>query len=136
MEKTTIKIQKINKAPDFKGATLDETSGAILLRSTWKGRIAGQSAAEIGSGLAIEIPAGHHGLITNSENIVGKFPLFVRSTSIDSSYRGEIKLYVINYSPYPEEISFNQVVGKLHILPKPEIELKGVAKLKKVKTGD
>lgn len=53
----------------------------------------GQTVA-ISTGLAVEIPEGYYGRLTGRSGLTLKSPLRVQEGTIDSSYRGEIKIMV------------------------------------------
>jgi dUTP pyrophosphatase len=51
---------------------------------------------QIGTGIAMEIPEGHAGLIWDKSSLSHKFGIKTLGGVIDSGYRGEIKIGVIN----------------------------------------
>lgn len=52
--------------------------------------------AQIGTGIAMEIPGGHVGLIWDKSGLSHKFGIKTLGGVVDSGYRGEIKIGVIN----------------------------------------
>ncbi|MFA6430671.1 MAG: dUTP diphosphatase [Candidatus Paceibacterota bacterium] len=52
--------------------------------------------AQIGTGIAMEIPEGHVGLIWDKSGLSHKFGIKTLGGVVDSGYRGEIKIGVIN----------------------------------------
>lgn len=131
-----IKYQKINKRTDFKKPEVDPLTGGLLIRSTWNGRVAGHTTAVIKSGVAIEVPEGYYGMVVDTKNLIENYKLSNKHQTITSHDREELSLYLTNYSPYPEPVEYNQVIAMVVFLPINEIELKGVAKLSKVKTEE
>jgi dUTP pyrophosphatase len=74
----------------------------------------------IGSGIAVEIPEGHVGLVFPKSGRGMKEGLsFVNAVGvIDSGYRGEIGLSVINHDSHaPIEITKGQKIGQLVVMP-------------------
>ena len=134
MEPTVIKIQKMNKI--IKENEQDPNTKGLLLKSTWKGKIPGHSTRPIKTGVAVDIPDGYYGLILNPTNLIENYPILNRSQIIGQFNREEITLRLVNYSPYPEQVLVNQVIGILVLMPTIETELKGVAKIKKIKTEE
>lgn len=132
----TIKIQKILKNSNFINTEIEKESNTILLRAARKDRVPGQSKRTIKTGTAFEIPEGFVGLIISSENLTENYPLSIISQIISPANRDEIQLNVVNHSSYPENIEFNQVIGKLILLPTTNILLKTVKKIKKIDSGE
>ena len=52
--------------------------------------------AQIGTGIAMEIPEGHVGLIWDKSGLSHRFGIKTLGGVVDSGYRGEIKIGVIN----------------------------------------
>ena len=52
--------------------------------------------AQVGTGIAMEIPEGHVGLIWDKSGLSHKFGIKTLGGVVDSGYRGEIKVGVIN----------------------------------------
>ncbi len=52
--------------------------------------------AQVGTGIAMEIPEGHVGLIWDKSGLSHKFGIKTLGGVVDSGYRGEIKIGVIN----------------------------------------
>ena len=129
-----LKTQRVSKLVDK--ATTNPLTGGLILRSTWKGKVAGHSTKVIKSGLAAHIPEGHYGVITNSTNLIENYPFLLRPQTITTNDRDDITLYVVNYSPYPELISLNQIVGELILYPIQDVTVKAVAKISAVKTEE
>jgi dUTPase len=129
MDNVTLKVQRVRKHKDLSPPEIENETGALLLRSTWRGKIPGHSAAMIKTGVAVEIPKGFYGLIVNPDGLVTGYKLFNRTQTISTEYRNEISLYLVNFSPYPEPVEVNQVIGKLLILPQTEIVKKNVGRI-------
>jgi dUTP pyrophosphatase len=97
---------------------------------------------EYGTGLAIEIPEGHVGLLFPRSSISNTGLLLCNSVGvIDSGYRGEIKFrfkdVVKNDSPsFPNEYKVFDKVGQMIIIPYPKIELEEVEELKNSHRGE
>jgi dUTPase len=102
------------------------------LRSSKKFKIPGHTTMTITTGIAVEIPKGFYGLILDSENLCKTYPLMNRVQVITSENREEISLRIFNYSSYPEQIDYNQVVGNLLLVPIVNVEQKNVPKISKL----
>src|SRR5690349_12022788 len=83
---------------------------------------------EYGTGIAVEIPDGHVGLLFPRSSVTSKSIILKNSVGvIDSNYRGEIKLRFKGFSPYSlgNVIAHHNVykigdrIGQLIIVPIP-----------------
>ena len=82
-----------------------------------------------GTGLAIEIPEGHFGLLFPRSSVYKTEQHLANAVGvIDSGYRGEIKL---KFTRSKDSLEYNvgERVGQLIILPYPRIELDEVESL-------
>ena len=114
---------------------------------------------EYGTGLAIEIPEGHVGLIFPRSSISKKDQFLANAVGvIDSGYRGEIKLRfkleqqfdaltfwespgILNYetdgrSYYANIYAVGDKIGQLIVMPYPQVELVEVAELASSDRGE
>lgn len=74
------------------------------------------------TGLAVEIPKDHVGLLfPRSSIVVTKFALSNSVGVIDSSYRGEIKLFFNYIDSLEDEYKIGDKVGQLLVVPYPKI---------------
>ena len=90
-----------------------------------------------GTGLAIEIPEGHVGLLFPRSSI-SKTDLTLRNSVgvIDSNYRGEIVLKFNNILMSScEPYNVKERIGQLIIMPYPTIEFKEVEELSTTERG-
>ena len=90
------------------------------------------------TGLAIEIPEGHVGLIYPRSSIYKKALTLANSVGvIDSGYRGELilKFKIHSHSNSDNVYSEGDRVGQIIIVPYPRIELEEVSELSSTKRG-
>ena len=79
------------------------------------------------TGLAIEIPENHVGLLFPRSSVYKKSQLLANSVGvIDSSYRGEI---MFKFTRSDNQYSVGDRVGQIIILPYPQIEYEQVKEL-------
>jgi len=79
------------------------------------------------TGLAIEIPENHVGLLFPRSSVYKKSQLLANSVGvIDSSYRGEI---MFKFTRSDNQYSVGDRVGQIIILPYPQIEFEQVKEL-------
>lgn len=91
---------------------------------------------EYGTGLAVEIPEGHVGLIFPRSSISNTGLILSNSVGvIDSGYRGEIK-FRFKHIPGTADYNVGDRVGQLIILPYPSIETEEATELNSSERGE
>ncbi len=92
---------------------------------------------EYGTGLAMEIPEGHVGLVFPRSSI-SKTDHFLRNSVgvIDSGYRGEIKLRMSIPALGETEYKVGDKIGQLVIIELPWVEIKEVEQLNETDRGN
>jgi dUTP pyrophosphatase len=103
----------------------------IDLQSTSDLTLAPGERGVVGSGFAVAVPDGYVGLVSPRSGTAVKMGLSLVNTPgiLDSGYRGEVKLVLINLDPSePIEIKRGDRVGQLVVVP--------VATLDVVETGE
>lgn len=95
---------------------------------------------EYGTGIAVEIPEGHVGLIFPRSSVTLKGMMLKNSVGvIDSGYRGEIKFRFQTVYDYPKPGDYYKVgdrIGQMMILPIPTVELEEVEELSITERGE
>jgi dUTPase len=112
-----IKVKKLSKIKETEPAENDVSTGGVLLKSTFKGRIPGHSTAVIKTGVSVEIPKNYFGLILDSDNLIKDYKLTNKIQTIPNGHKDEISVYLINTSPYPEPVDLNQIIAKVVLIP-------------------
>lgn len=91
-------------------------------------RIAPNHHALIGTGVHLEIPAGYVGLVKDRSSMALK-GLHTMGGVIDSSYRGEIKVILLNTNATVYEVQRGAKIAQLVVLPCYTEALQAVANL-------
>jgi dUTP pyrophosphatase len=81
--------------------------------------------ASVGTGLAVEIPPGHAGLVLPRSGLAAKHGIALVNAPglIDFGYRGEIRVLLLNTDPgEPFEIAVGDRIAQLLIVPFVETE--------------
>ena len=81
--------------------------------------------ASVGTGIAIEIPPGHAGLVLPRSGLAAKHGISLVNAPglIDSGYRGEIRVLLLNTDPdQPFEIEPGNRIAQLLVTPVAEAE--------------
>jgi dUTP pyrophosphatase len=99
-----------------------------------------QLYTEYGTGIAVEIPEGHVGLLFPRSSVTNKAQFVKNSVGvIDSNYRGELKLRLSDINVRPDVrgqfYDIGDRVGQLIIVPIPSIELDEVEELSETNRG-
>lgn len=91
---------------------------------------------EYGTGIAVEIPPGHVGLLF-ARSSLSKKDLFLTNGVgvIDSNYRGELKFRYKPTKENAEEYYVGDRVGQLLVVPCPNLELEEVTSLSETNRG-
>ena len=91
---------------------------------------------EYGTGLAIEIPEGHVGLLFPRSSISNSGLILTNSVGvIDSGYRGEIK-FRFKHIPDTAYYKPGDRIGQLIIIPYPQINFQEVEELSSTERGE
>ena len=99
----------------------------------------------VGTGIAIELPPGHVGLICSRSGLAAKEGIFVVNAPgvIDEDYRGELKISLgrLPFTPqWPSETIFlidsGMRIAQLMILPLPQLTVEEVTDLSTTGRGD
>jgi len=88
------------------------------------------------SGIQMSIPDGYFGLIKDRSGYAHKFGIHCLAGVIDSGYRGEVGVVMLNTGEEPFEIKFDQKIAQMIIMPIPKINLVEVEELDSSKRGE
>ncbi len=129
-----IKIELIDTiAPEYStigssGMDLRSNVNAVIRSGKWK---------VIPCGFKIQIPNGYEGQVRPRSGSAAKLGLTVLNTpgTIDSDYRGEVKVIIINLGPRRVEIVRLERIAQLVICPVVKAHLVVVDNLDKTKRG-
>jgi dUTP pyrophosphatase len=94
----------------------------------------GEHYIEYGTGIALEIPEGHVGLLFPRSSVTNKSMILKNSVGvIDSNYRGEVKLRFssINVDPILRDqfYKIGERIGQMILVPIPTLEFEEVEEL-------
>lgn len=107
-------------------ACLPEDIGGVVLYAD-DVDIPGATRSLIGTGIAVEIPAGYVGILSIRSSIGAKLGVSMANCVgiIDSDYRGEVKVCVENHSGRAATIHSGERIAQLTIVPvlTPEIQI-------------
>lgn len=77
------------------------------------------------TGLIVEIPEGHEGQLRPRSGLADKAGLSLTNCvgTIDSDYRGEVQLLMINHGDAPYSIEPGERIAQLLVVPVPRVEV-------------
>lgn len=121
-----VKVKRLHpeaRLPEYKSA---EAAGADLYACLDQDVVIGPfSIALVPAGFAIEIPHGYQGEVRARSGLALKEGLFVLNGpgTIDSDYRGEVKIILANFTSEPKQIHHHDRIAQLVIMPVVRVNL-------------
>ncbi len=108
-----------------------EGDAGIDLRSVESLVIRPKARALVGAGLHVAIPAGFVGLIRDRSGLASQFGIHTMAGVVDSNYRGEVKVVLLNTGEQDYTVNINDRIAQLVILPVANAKIEGVESLSK-----
>ena len=118
-----------NPLPEYQ----NKGDAGLDIRSNEDITIRGFHWETIGTGLYIIIPFGYEGQIRTRSGLAAKYGLQVLNSpgTIDSGYRDELKIILMNHNHLPYEIKKGDRIAQLVIKPMTQAKLEEVYELNK-----
>ncbi len=129
-----LKIKKTNPAAIIPKYAYDDDA-AFDLFSVETITIEPGARVQIPTGIAMQIPTGHVGMIWDKSGLSHNFGLKVMGGVIDSGYRGEIKVGMINLSDEPYTVEKGHKITQMVIQQKETCEIEEVSELEESHRG-
>ena len=130
-----IKIQKINpeiKIPSYAhagDAGMDLYAAEDIVIKPGERKI-------VATGMKMEIPSGYVGLIWDKSGLASKKGLKIMGGVIDSTYRGEVGVVIINLSDQEYQVIKNTKIAQMLIQKIENVEIEEVENLENTLRGD
>ena len=117
-----LKIRRIDKMLPLP-CYAKKSDAALDLRSSIDCVIKPNESKTIPSGIAVEIPQGYFGSVRDRSGLASKFAIHTLAGVIDSGYRGEIGIVLINLGKEDFKITKSDRIAQIIIQPilQPEI---------------
>jgi dUTP pyrophosphatase len=115
-----VKVKRLHPEARFPEYKSEQAAGADLYACLGDPvEIPSYGIGLIPTGLAIEIPAGYQGEVRARSGLTLKEGLFVLNGpgTIDSDYRGEVKIILANFTPESKTIHHHDRIAQLVIMP-------------------
>lgn len=115
-----------------------EGDAGLDLRSVEPATIASGARATVPTGIALEIPPGHAGLVLPRSGLAARHGITLMNAPglIDSGYRGEVKVLLLNTGGETFEIEPGDRIAQLLLVPYAEAETVEVAEVATSARGD
>jgi len=84
---------------------------------------------KIRTGIAIQIPEGHVGLIRDRAGIVTKMGVHTAAGTFDPAYRGEVSIVLVNFADETVQIEKGMRIAQMIIIPVVKVKIKEVKSL-------
>jgi dUTP pyrophosphatase len=91
---------------------------------------------KVRTGIIVKIPDGHVGLVRDRSGIVSKMNIHTVAGTFDPGYRGELSIFLVNFSDKELEIEKGMKIAQLLIIPVVRVDVKEVKTLDKTLRGD
>ena len=102
-------------------------------------RIPAGERAAVGTGLAVEIPEGHAGLVVPRSGLALRHGLSIVNTPgvIDSGYRGEVRVILLNTDrEHPFTVERGMRIAQLLVVPAVAVEVVEAQELSATERGE
>jgi len=116
-----------NPLPEYQ----NKGDAGLDIRSNEDVSIRAFSWTTIGTGLYIIIPFGYEGQIRTRSGLAAKYGLQVLNSpgTIDSGYRDELKIILMNHNHLPYEIKKGDRIAQLVIKPMTQAQLEEISEM-------
>lgn len=134
MKEKVLKVKKLAKdaeMPEYATAT----DIGFDLRASEDIEIEPGEQKTIRTGIAIEIPAGHVGLVRDRAGVITKMKVHTVAGTFDPAYRGEVSVVAVNFGDETACIEKGMRIAQMIILPVAKVKIKEVKKLSETARG-
>jgi dUTP pyrophosphatase len=133
----TIKVKRLNESLPLPVYQTEGSSGLDLYASE-DCVLASGDFKMIPTGVALEIPYGYEGEVRARSGLASKFGIGVLNSpgTIDSDYRGEIKVILFNFGKEKFEVKKGNRIAQLIVSKVEKVNLREVKELETTKRED
>jgi dUTP pyrophosphatase len=136
---TTLKITRLAHGADLPLPAYESEGAAGLdLRAAEACEIAAGKRALVATGLSIAIPRGFEGQVRPRSGLAAKHGVTVLNApgTIDSDYRGEVKVILVNFGDAPFRVARGDRIAQLIVAPVTHVEIAEVESLDATARGE
>lgn len=134
MAEKILNVKKLAKDAELP-AYAASTDVGFDLRAAEDAEIEPGEQKTIPTGIAIEIPEGHVGLIRDRAGIITRMNVHTVAGTFDPAYRGEVSVVVVNFGDEAACIEKGMRIAQMIILPAARVKIKEVKNLSDTKRG-
>ncbi|HLD37779.1 MAG TPA: dUTP diphosphatase [Candidatus Nanoarchaeia archaeon] len=135
MVKNILKLKKL-----FAGIETPEyafpTDVGFDLRAAEAATLAPYEQKAVRTGIAVEIPEGHVGLIRDRAGIITKMNVHTAAGTFDPAYRGEVSVVLINFGEESVSVEPGMRIAQMIIIPVTRVQIKEVKDLGETERHD
>ena len=135
MQNNILKVKKI-----LSGIELPEyafpTDVGLDLRAVEAVSLAPYEQKAVKTGIALEIPEGHVGLIRDRAGIITKMGIHTAAGTFDPAYRGEVSVVLINFGEESVSVEPGMRIAQIIIIPVTKVQIKQVKELSETERHD
>jgi dUTP pyrophosphatase len=131
---TELLVKRINKDAVLPSYSFDSDVGLDLV-SIEDVCFLPMEQKPVKTGIIVEIPHGHVGLIRDRAGIVSKMNVHTVAGTFDPGYRGEVSVMLVNFSDKEIEIEKEMKIAQLIILPVAKVKVREVKTLGNTERG-
>ncbi|MDD5086484.1 MAG: dUTP diphosphatase [Candidatus Nanoarchaeia archaeon] len=132
---TSLKVKRLFKDAELPEYALNTDIG-IDIRANETVVIPVSEQKTIKTGLAIEIPEGHVGLIRDRAGIITKMGVHTAAGTFDPAYRGEVSIVLVNCGEQDVEVEKGMRIAQMIILPVTKAKIQEVKQLSSTERGE
>ncbi|MFH0831408.1 MAG: dUTP diphosphatase [archaeon] len=134
MKGKILKVMKLSKDAELPEYAT-ETDVGFDLRASESMDIEAGEQKTIKTGIAIEIPEGHVGLVRDRAGITTRMSLHTAAGTFDPAYRGEVSIVMMNYGDETACIEKGMRIAQMLVLPVAKVKIQESKKLTKTARG-
>lgn len=133
--KNVLKVLRISKEAELPEYAMQSDVGFDLRAAETK-NIEPYQQKKIGTGLVIEIPEGHVGLIRDRAGIITKMGVHTVAGTFDPAYRGEVSVVLVNFGEETVMVEKGMRIAQMIVLPVTKVKIQDVKELSKTERQD
>ncbi|MBK9143113.1 MAG: dUTP diphosphatase [Candidatus Melainabacteria bacterium] len=139
MSKVRLKIEKLSHCvalPDY--ATAGSAGLDLTLASELEVVIGAGDRARLPTGIKVEIPSGYEGQVRARSGLADRAGISLTNCigTIDSDYRGEVMVLIINHGKEPYTFKPGERIAQLVVMPVPQVEIEVVEAVSSSSRGE
>jgi len=124
-ETEILKVKKLSKDAELPEYAIESDVG-FDLRANENATLAPMEQKAVKTGIAIQIPDNHVGLIRDRAGIVTKMGVHTAAGTFDPAYRGEISIILVNLGDETVEIEKGMRIAQMIVLPIKKLRIEEV----------